>query len=200
MSIAKKMVSSALGTDIDNVTKFSDTKIDPRALKRARGAKEVLFKWSATPTFTYKKLKPRVRKNLVIIGITVGFLLLMMQEFFLIFMVASMFFIAHILSKNPMAEFDYELSNWGLNISGENYLWDDITQYYFSTSAGEERIVFDLKNGLPGRVYASFNPKDKDKIRDVLDTYLPYLEEEPVTFFDRAYNSLIDKFDLQEEK
>lgn len=164
------------------------------------GPKKVLLKWEATPVFMYKQMKPRMKKTFTIIGITIGLLLLLMQEFWLILVVASIFFINHVLSNNPQESFEYELSNWGVSISGTEYGWGNMVHYFLTSSTGEERFAIDLAEGLPARIYLSFHSKDKTKIHEILSNHVPFLKEEPSTAADKFYNSVLSKFDLEDKK
>jgi len=196
-------------TDVTDFFGVTDTKkkqeLEPEKGKLDRddlGPQKVLLKWEGVPKAATTTLNPRYRKTLMIIGVVIVFLLVLMKEFFLILVVASLYFVSHVMAKNPLDKFKYTISTYGFNINDRLYYWDEIVRFFFSShySDEEEYLAVDLKEGLPSRLIIGFEKNDKDKIIDAMNKYVPYLDEEPLTFVDKAYKSVIGKFDLDKKK
>ena len=196
-------------TDVTDFFGVTDTKknqeLEPEKGRLDRddlGPQKVLLKWEGVPKAASATMDPRYRKTFLIIGVVVVFLLVLMKEFFLILVVASLYFVSHTMAKNPLDNFKYIISTYGLNINERLYYWDEIVRFFFSGhySDVEEYLAVDLKEGFPSRLIIGFEDKDKEKIIEAMNKYIPYLEEEPLTFVDKAYKSVVDKFDLNKKK
>ena len=88
------------------------------------GPRKVLLSWEGAPKASPLDLDPRYKKTLFIIGGVIIFLLFLMKEFFLILLLASMYFMVHVLYKNPVGKLKYEISTHGVSVDGEMYYWD----------------------------------------------------------------------------
>ena len=193
-------------TEITDFLGLTDVKkgqgLEPEKGKLDRddlGPRKVLFAWEGVPRVTKTSLDPRYKKTIMIIGGVIMFLLFLMKEFLLILVVASMFFISRVMSSNPVGKFKYEASTHGIAVNGNMYYWDEMLRFFFSGHFGDEHLSVDLTEGMPPRLIIGFKKEDKKKIIETLNKYIPYLEEEPLTFVDKAYKQVIDKFDLEKK-
>ena len=164
---------------------------------KALGPKKILLSWEARPRKVVTTIDPKLKKTLTIIGIAVGLLFVAMGELMLILVVFSAFFITQAIARTPMQTFNYEISTHGISISGQFYYWNELTRFFFSSAFGAEVLSVDTREGLPGRLIITFVKKDKKKLIEILNTHLPYFEEEPLNFVDKAYTGILDKFDFQ---
>ena len=139
-------------------------------------------------------------RTFTIIGVFIGLVLMVMQEFFLILAVGSVIFVIQALTKAPPEMVKYELSNQGLLIDETLYYWNQLRRYFFITRDGGEAIAVDTTLGFPGRLFLSFNPKDKEEIKRIFDQRLYFIEEEPKTFLDTTYEKVLDKFDIRDKE
>ncbi len=194
-------------TDITDFLGFTDTKraqgLEPEKGKIDRddlGPRKVLLAWEGAPKVTKTSVDPRYKKTIMIIGGVIAFLLFLMHEFLLILVIASVYFISQALANNPVGIFKYEVSTHGIAVNGKLYYWDEMLRFFFSGHFGDEYLAVDLKEGLPARLIIGFKKEDRKKIIEALNKYIIYLEEEPLTFVDKAYKQVIDKFDLEKKK
>jgi len=193
-------------TDITDFLGFTNVKkdsgVEPEQGKIDRdnlGPRKVFLAWEAVPKAAPVNVDPRYKKMLYIIGGMVAFLLFLMQEFILIMLIASLYFMIYVLNKNPVGKIKYEITSHGMSVNGQLYYWDQLVRFFFSSHFGDEYLAIDLKESLPSRLIVGFNHEDKDKIIENMNKYLPYLEQEPLTFLDKAYKSIVDKFDLEKK-
>jgi hypothetical protein len=162
--------------------------------------KEVYLAWEATPTHEVKGVSKRFIRAFTIIGIFVGLLLIIMQEFFVILIIGSLIFVTQAMMKLAPEPIKYELSSHGLKIGENLYYWDHLRRFFFVLREGVEVVGIDTTLGFPGRLFVSFDPSDKEKIKEILIKYLHFLEEEPRTFFDNAYDRVVKKFSLEDKE
>jgi hypothetical protein len=135
----------------------------------------------------------------MIIGIFIGLLLLIMQEFVLLVVIGSLIFFFQALKKMLPESIKFEISNHGVMIGDNLYYWGKLRRYFFINREGREVLAIDTVLGFPGRIYVHFDPSDKDKIKAILDRYIHFMETEPRTFLDDAYDKILGKFNYEEE-
>lgn len=159
--------------------------------------RKTLYKWSAASRAHLKNMNPKKMKTLMIIGIAICVLLVAMQEFFLIFGILSVIFVSYMLGQAPMEEVTYEITNHGVRYDTMFYPWSTMRYFFVTTEVGTETVAIDMLNTLPARLYLTLNTGDKRKVSELLENYVNYLQEEPKTFVDKAYDSVMDKLDLE---
>jgi hypothetical protein len=164
-----------------------------------RVPKEVYLAWEAVSTHEVKGINKRFIRAFTIIGIFVGLLLLIMQEFFVILIIGSLIFFVQAMMKLTPESTKYELSSHGLKIGDTLYYWDHLRRFFFVLREGVEVVAIDTTLGFPGRLFISYDPSNKEKIKEVLLKYLHFLEVEPKTFFDNAYDKVIKKFSIEDK-
>lgn len=190
-------------TDVTNLLGVTSTKdaepelpSKPTFDPEKEGDRKILLRWTAPGRASKKALSEKTIRSMIIIFSVVALLLVVMQEFFLIIAIASIIFISYILSSTPPEDIHYEISNHGINYNGQFYSWGDLKQYFFTSEDNFETLNVDVLNGLPGRLYLTIKSGDKEKLQEIFSRYLPYLEKAPQNVFDRAYDSVIGKFEL----
>lgn len=165
-----------------------------------RVSKEVYLSWEALPSHEVKGVSKRFIRAFTIIGIFVGLLLLIMQEFFVILIIGSLIFVTQAMMKLTPESIKYELSSHGLKVGDNLYYWDHLRRFFFVLREGVEVVGIDTTLGFPGRLFVSFDSVNKEKIKEILIKYLHFLEEEPRTFFDNAYDRVVKKFSLEDKE
>ena len=197
-----------LGMKLPKVTELLDIRGKESSLEPAKVPdfdyqkipKEVYFSWEATANHEVKGMSKRFIRAFTIIGIFVGLLLLIMQEFFVILIVGSLIFFTQALMKLTPEPTKYELSSHGLKVGEDLYYWDHLRRFFFVLREGTEVIGVDTTLGFPGRLFIPFNQVDKEKIKEILIKYLHFLDNEPKTFFDNAYDRVVKKFSVEDKE
>lgn len=162
--------------------------------------KEIFFSWEKEVSVEDRKVINRKFTNaLTLIGVFVGLLLLAMQQFFVLLIVGSLVFFVQALRKVTPGSVKYEISNHGIMVEDSMYYWDKLRRFFFLTKETSEVLVIDTIIGFPGRIYLSIDMKDKEKIKELLEKYLHYLDAEPRTFLDNAFDKVVNKFSVDEE-
>ncbi len=162
--------------------------------------KEVFLTWDYTVSAENKKwINKRLYRPILIIGIVVGLLLLIMKEFFVMLMIGSIIFFMQALQKMNPENVKYEINNHGILVGDSVYYWNKLRRYFFISRDGNEVLSIDTVLGFPGRIFIYFNSVDKEKIKGILDRYLHFLDAEPRTFLDDAYEKVTKKFSSDDE-
>ena len=100
------------------------------------------------------------------------------------------------ISKMSPQQIKYELTNHGVNYGGKLYEWQELKDFFFSTSFGQEVLVVNSRNVLPGRLFFNFDSKDKEILHQTFETYLHFIEQEPLTLIDKAYLATLNKLNI----
>jgi len=160
--------------------------------------KKVFLSWEVTerPKFTLDK---KTLKTVLVILAVISLLLVSMQEYFLVLVLASIIFICYVLSITPPGKVSHEISNKGVSFAGQFYGWHDLRQFFFYEKDGNDVLAVDTQNTFPVRLFFVLSGKDKDKIREYLSKYLTYIEEPPKNFMDKMYDSVASKINLAGE-
>lgn len=190
-------------TDITNFLGITNTKSkeaipakNPVFDVEKAGERKVLYAWEAPmrpPVLAFQK---KITRNFLIIGGIVALFLLLIGEFFIILVVASVIFIGYILANTPIETASYELSTHGVKLLDHFYYWNKLGSFFFTESEGKKILNIDVKNDLPARIFLTVLPGDEEKIKGICESYLPYLKEPPETFLDKGYKKLIGKLNI----
>lgn len=164
--------------------------------KYPKQERKTLYAWKALSRPTKKQMSQKTTKTLIIIGAVIALLLVAMQEFFLILVALSLIFVSYILQQIPAEEIEYEITNHGVKYAGKLYFWEDLSQFFFLNAEGMEIVALDVLNDLPARIYLTLSGGNREKVKKLLEEHIEFLEEEPKTFFDKAYDSISNRLDL----
>lgn len=190
-------------TDITNFLGITNTKAKEATPAKnpvfdlgKAGEKEVLYSWEAPMRPQVTAFQKKITKNLLIIGGVIALFLLLIGEFFIILVIASVIFIGYILANTPIETASYELSTHGVRYLDHFYYWNELGNFFFTESEGQKILNIDVKNDLPARIFLTILPGNEEKVKDICESYLPYLKEPPETFLDKGYKKLVSKLNI----
>ena len=157
------------------------------------GPKKVYLSWSAPSRVEHKGGNAKLSRTLIIIGVFIGLLLIIMQEYFLILLVASLVFVNQAIKKVSPESVTHEISSHGFSYAGQLYYWHKLKRFFFSDN---NLLIIDTYEVLPGRLFALYSPKDQKEIKDALEKHIHYLTEAPKTSFEKIYDSVVSKLNF----
>ncbi|HBI35818.1 TPA: hypothetical protein DDY47_02705 [candidate division WWE3 bacterium] len=176
--------------------KPSDTKrpdgFDPQTL----GPKEKYIEWDSVVKAEIKEMNKRFSRTVIIIAVVIALLLVVMQEFGLIFVVASLIFFLISLNRLPEHTVHVEVSSHGIKYGDSMYYWYELKQFFFKKVAEAEILIVDTYTYLPGRLFFSFILEDRTKIKEALDKHINFLSIEPLSFLDKFFENVKSKFNI----
>ena len=187
-------ITNFLGLTNDNAKSGVDV---PKVLQEPKPETKTLYTWTALSRPHNKNLDQKKIRTLIIIGIVISILLVAMQEFFMIIAVLSLVFVGYMLNQVPPEEVKYTITNLGVKYGELVYNWEEMKYYYFLEGHDMDVIAIDLVNILPGRLHITVQKSDKEKVSQLLSEYVTFLEKEPKTMIEHAYDSVADKIDLR---
>ena len=108
------------------------------------GNKEVFMSWTAEGKISRTQFDAKFVRMLAIIGIVVGLLLALMQDFVLIIVIGSVIFFYYTLhNKYQPGLVSYEISNYGFKSGEQMYYWFELRHFFFSQKGGQEILIID---------------------------------------------------------
>lgn len=159
---------------------------------------KVLYSWKA-PARLFKKRDKEFWITVLSIVFLIGLILIFVKEWFLIAAIISLVFVYYVLSTVEPEEIEHKITNRGLIFAGQNYPWENISQFWFSEKYKQKIINFQLREGLPARITVLLGQADEKKLKELLLKFL--IEEEvPPNFLDKASDWLAKKVPLESEE
>ena len=175
-------------------TPHQNTPQVPQQPQPVNTPKQSLVKWIVPNKLPHSGIDPKIRRSLMIVGLVVGIILLIMQEFTLIFAVASLIFVSYVISSTPAEQVEHEISNLGVSYAGEFFPWSDLSYYYMDFKINTPMLCIARKSG-PTLVFV-IRDGDKDAIQQALYDYLPYLDAPPKDNIEDFIRNIISKFTI----
>jgi len=195
-------------TDISNFMGVTNIKDEPVAAPAPSNSeqtyvkKEVLFEWD---TVTRRRATPlddaKENRTLIVIGVVIASILVLTQNFLLIAVIASLIFLRYVLSATPGESAHHRILNIGAEYNGNLYTWPELKQFFFVQNPKDSLLCVDTVDRIPGRLFFVLNSaQDREKIRNLLEEYIPFLEEEPKIFADKLYESAVGRISLTSKR
>jgi len=162
------------------------------------GPNEVLFRWSCEGIIRGSKTNPKFVRMFAIIGIVVGILLALMQDFVLLLAIASTIFFYYVLrNKYVPSEIEYEISNYGFKYGDKVYYWMDLKHFFFSKRGDQELLILVTNEDIFGNYVILFKLEDKEKIFELLKNRILFLEKEPKNPVDNFLDYVSSKLNTE---
>lgn len=190
MNLFDYILSRTPVADLTNQTKQAP--VDPQRL----GPKEVYFTWEAEGRPVQKMSNIKLNRSFAVIGVVIVLFLVVLQEYFLILVVASLIFVSQVLTKTPPEKARYELSSYGVLIDEKIYYWNEMSRYFNFNQEDHLGFAIDLINSIPSRLFLSVTKETQTKVNEILGSRLQFLQSIPESFLDRTYKSVTSKFNV----
>ena len=151
-----------------------------------------LFVWQSLshPTMSYPKEVFMALGGLVILLTTV---LVLFQEWLAICVTWAAYFLFIVLSKVPQVTVEHKITTEGIITLGHTYLWMVLGPFWFD-KRGDETILYISGRGFLSRLVILIEEKNKEKVREILAEYLPYIEVPEKSGWDRLTDWFTQRF------
>ena len=154
---------------------------------------ETLLVWTS-PSRVFKKRDRRFFTTIATIILVVSLLSALSGQYALIAVIVALFFLVYALSAVEPEDVSHRITNKGISYcNGKFYPYEELKVFFFTDKGDRIALNVDTKKYYPGRLFMLIDKKDKEKIRGILENYLTYVEEPPVTIFDKA-SALASKY------
>lgn len=154
-----------------------------------------LFSWKSLnrPAWQYSK---DVYTTLGAIAILVSIIFAFFQEWLAILVVAAAYFLFYALSKVPPVEVEHKITTQGIISMERGYLWAELGPFWFSQK-GNDTILHVAHRNVFGQLILLIDPKDKEKIQDILAEFLPFIEVPEKSVTEKMSDWFSKKFPLE---
>ena len=156
---------------------------------------ETLIEWTA-PGRPFKKRTKQYFLTAILIALLVEIILFLFSEYILMLTVLSLVFVTFALAKVPPRDFKYRISSEGITIEDRFFLWQELYDFYFRHTNGEELLVIRTEF-LPGELILVLGDIHKEQVKAAMLPYLPYREYVKPTFMEKSGDWLSRNFPLE---
>ncbi|MBN1168959.1 hypothetical protein JXA63_03650 [Candidatus Woesebacteria bacterium] len=151
---------------------------------------KVLFEWEA-PERPFKERKREFWISLIAISIVFCLILYIVEGVMPVILIISILFLFYILSTVKPQKIKYAITNRGVKMAESFAEMDFLVRYWFGKRFGSDLLIFQTVN-FPGRLELVVDSKDKKKISEVLEEYIPE-EDVPPSNLEKAANWFSEK-------
>uniref|UniRef100_A0A7C4XMK6 DUF5673 domain-containing protein n=1 Tax=candidate division WWE3 bacterium TaxID=2053526 RepID=A0A7C4XMK6_UNCKA len=163
--------------------------------------RRLLYEWTAPNRVSDGKiLQLKQNRSAIVIGLAIGFLLILMQEFLLIAVVASLMFLKYVLASTKGEQVRHRILNRGVEYAGDFFTWDELKYFFFTNESGLEVLCIDTMNRFPGRLHFNIEPGSRDRLQKILEEYMSYVQEAPKMFGDNLFKAAMDRISLDSSR
>ncbi len=156
-------------------------------------AEKELFSWEAPSRVFIKKDKDFWVK-IVVASSIFGFIIFIAEGVMPVLILISVLFLFYIFTTVEPEIVVYKITTKGVRIGDSLNSWQYFTRFWFAQRGRSNFLILESLQ-LPGRLEIIVGEKDREKIRKILEDYLPE-EEVPPTTIDRASDWFFQKFSL----
>lgn len=146
---------------------------------------KTLLKWESASR-PFKRRDTKYFINLGIIIFVLAAILLFVQEFLLIGVLLALLFVSYVLGTVEPEKMDHKITNQGLTTGNRSYLWNELSDFWFTEKYGEVVLNVGTKIRFPARLLVLVPFMDRDKVKEILVEYLPFREVAPTSWMDQT--------------
>lgn len=154
-----------------------------------------LYTWQA-PARLYKKRTREFYSTVAALVILLSIILLFAKELLLIAVIGSFGFVSYVLASVEPESIEHTLTNRGLRTHHKLYRFQEISRYWWEEKWHQHLLHIETPGQFPNKVLLLLGEGDKNKIEDIIGTYVIMDKPEP-TWLDRAANWLQEKVPLE---
>jgi hypothetical protein len=153
------------------------------------------FEWSA-PGRPFRKRTKQFYLTALLIMLLFEVILFLFSQYLLMVVVLALVFVAFVLNTVPPRDFHYRISSQGFMLEDRFFLWQELYDFYFKDVNGVETLRLRTQDFFPGEIIVTLDHKDREYIKKVLISFLPFREFVKPTFVDKAADWLARNFPL----
>ena len=112
-------------------------------------------------------------------------------------LVFSLAFLVFALAVVPPHNVYYRISSEGIRIEDHYFIWEELYDFYFMKSYGQDVLHIRTKEYFPGEVIIMLGEIPPQQVKTVLLPFLPFREYVKPSFMDKASTWLEKNFPLE---
>ncbi len=155
---------------------------------------EVFISWTS-PSRVFKKRDKEYFTNIGAIVFLLVIILVFAREFMLIAAVLGIVFFVYALATVPPEDIKHKISNFGIETGGKLYRWNELTDFWFEEQWHQTMLV--VRRPLSPRLLLLVPHEEKEKVKDIVASHIPFREEPDKGWVDNAASWLSQKVPLE---
>lgn len=155
---------------------------------------QVFLSWSS-PSRLFKRRNAEYFKTVGAIVFLLMVILVFASEYILAAAILSIVFLVYVLSTVPPENVDHRMTNHGIESAGHFYRWEEFLAFWFESQWGQGILI--LQPRIGSRVIVLVTESDKEKIKKIIEKYVPFREEPERTWVDNASRWISEKIPLE---
>jgi len=156
---------------------------------------KVLIEWQS-PSRMFKKRDKEYFTNIGAIVFLLTIILIFAREFVLVATMLSIVFLIYVLSTVPPEEVKHRMTNLGIESAGHYYRWQEFVEFWFEEQWGQRMLVLRPIMGTRTVILLA-STTDKDKLKVIIERYIPFREQPDKTWAENAASWLSQKIPLE---
>ncbi|HWY78754.1 MAG TPA: hypothetical protein VNW29_00165 [Candidatus Sulfotelmatobacter sp.] len=152
--------------------------------------------WHA-PGRPYQSHSLEYYTNSFLITLAIEIILFLFSQYLLMALVISLAFLVFALAVVPPHKLYYRVSSEGIRIEDHYFIWDELYDFYFLKSHGQDVLHIRTKAYLPGELTIILGDVPTQQVKTVLLSFLPFREYVKPSFVDKAGSWLEKNFPLE---
>lgn len=157
---------------------------------------KILLEWEAPERVFTKRGKPYFNKLFTILFV-LALVAIFFKEFLLAGVLAALGFVLYVLGTIPPRMSKNQVTTHGIKVHGEEYVWEDLTDFWYTEKEGTTVLNVDTKKLFPGRLFLILTGVGKNEVGEILVQHLPYHKTPHEDFLDKLGSAFSRRFRLE---
>ena len=167
-----------------------ERKQEENAPKPQRIEEKTYFSWKAHAR-PFKRRSREFWVKLIAMATLAAFIMFILESVLSVILVISLVFLFYVLSTVEPDVVEYKVTDFGIRIDEHLTPWDYFIRFWFTERFGTTILVIEMPV-VPGRMELVANKEEKEKLKDVLTSFVPEEKSSP-TNIDKAAEWLSSK-------
>jgi hypothetical protein len=148
-------------------------------------SEQLLFSWVAPERVFRPRLSKNYQRNLILLFILIGLLLIAANQFTLLIVILALIFLSFVMANVPPQKIRHTITNYGIYTNRKFYPWlQRGKRFWFETSRDQKQLIFETQI-FPYRIVMLVgHPRNQAHLEKILSRYL-IQQQPPPTSIDK---------------
>lgn len=131
--------------------------------------------------------------------LVIGVILIFFQQFLLYAVFLALAFVSYVLRTVQPQQIEHRISDYGVTSGGRNYLWNELTDFWFTERGKFLVLNINTKLRFPPRLFilvATGSPVSREQIIEALSPHITFRELPSENSVEKIFGTLSQKFNL----
>lgn len=157
---------------------------------------KILLEWEA-PERVFTKRGKDYFKNLFAFLFVLALVAIFFKEVLLAGVLAALGFVQYVLGTIPPRLGKHAITTHGIKTHGHEYVWEDLTDFWYTERDGVTILNIDTQRLFPGRLFLVLSGVSKNDVGKILVEHLPYHKVPHEDILDKLSSEFSRRFRLE---